>query len=370
MRDLSVLVKPSSHLCNIDCKYCFYKDEAKLRSGDNALLMHAETLELLVKRAFEFADGTVTFVFQGGEPTLMGLEFYQRFVEYVGRYNTRGAKTEFNLQTNGVLLDETWCAFLRKHSFLVGLSFDGSPAVHDAFRVDRAGQNTSAQAVRAIQLMQRAGVEHNILMVLTREAAGRMGECYRYLKKLGVEYLQIIPVLDPYGEKGGRQSYSLSPEELERALIQLFDLWYADFLCRKEIRITYFENIIYKMMGNAHNSCAMNGICALEMVVESDGSVYPCDFYVTDSWKLGELKDKSFLEMLQSQTAADFLRQGMAAATHCRDCRWRGLCQASCRRYRQGESGRHENRYCSAYQGFFEYAGPKMAAVAAALSRD
>lgn len=367
MRSLSVLVKPSSHKCNIDCKYCFYKDEAKLRKQNNNDLMSTETLELLVRRAFEFADESVTFVFQGGEPTLMGIPFYEQLTYYVKKYNTRGAEVQFSIQTNGMLLDENWCKFLKKHAFLVGLSFDGMPSVHDKYRTDYQGNGTAKYAVNAIREMQKTGVDYNVLMVVTRESVNQVEDCYHYLKNLGVEYLQIIPVLDPYGERRGKQTWSLTGQDLQTFLIRLFDVWYSDFLHQRELRVTYFENIIYKMMGNFHCSCAMNGQCMLEMVIESDGSVYPCDFYVADEWEMGNIRNMSFVELISTKTAANFIAESIQVNTGCLLCQWRGYCQGACRRYQLTGVNEYENYYCMAYKAFFDHAGEEMKLIASHL---
>lgn len=366
MRNLSVLVKPSSCRCNIDCKYCFYKDEAKHWPEGAHPFMTEETLEALVKRMFEFADGTVSVVFQGGEPTLMGLDFYRKFYAFAEKYNTKGCQLEVSIQTNGILLDEEWMLFLREHHVLVGLSFDGVAQVHDKYRVDNQGKGTSEYAVRAIRMMQRSGVDFNVLMVITRDLAHHARECYSFLKSLGIQYAQIIPALDPYGTDKCSQGYSLSCAALETFLTQLFDLWYEDFIRGEAVCITYFENIIYKMMGNTFQNCAMSGMCALEMVVESDGSVYPCDFYVYDEWKMGTLQEMGFKELIATQTAARFLTKSVNVGTHCKSCRWKGQCYGSCRRYQVKTNGIHENYYCNAYQNFFTHAGDRMKKIAEA----
>lgn len=370
MRNLSVLIKPSSSSCNIDCKYCFYKDEDKLREKRNIQLMDIETMEVIVRKAFEFADGKIIFVFQGGEPTLMGITFYEKFIEFVNRYNENDTDTEFSIQTNGLLIDEKWCLFFKKHKFLVGISFDGTPRIHDIYRVNYEGVGTSHGVIYAIRNMQKLGVEYNVLMVITHDSVSSVRECYEFLKKLGVSYLQIIFALDPYGEGKCSQPYSISKKDLELFLISLFDIWYKDFVRNQEVRVTYFENIIYKMMGNAHSQCAMNGMCSIEMVIESDGNVYPCDFYVADQWNLGNLHETSFESILHSQTAAYFLEESIGIGNKCRTCEWSGLCQGACRRYQLCSDGQYENYYCDAYKAFFKHAHQRMLRIAKAISNN
>ncbi|MBR3129895.1 MAG: radical SAM protein, partial [Clostridia bacterium] len=301
MRNLSVLIKPASHQCNINCRYCFYKDEMKLLRHTPEQRMRIETLETLVKRAFEFADGSISFVFQGGEPTLMGLPFYETFFKLVQRYNTSRAQVSCSIQTNGILLDDAWCRFLSKNHVLVGLSYDGTAEVNDRNRIDYRGTGTSDRVICAIRKLQQYGVEYNILAVITHQSVPNASKIYKELKQLGVGYLQIIPVLEPIGSMRGTQPYSLSNEELAGFLCELFDLWYADFVQGNALCVTYFENIVYKMMGNPLYQCSMNGSCMIEMVTEANGDVYPCDFYVGDEWKLGNIQTDSFLTMLRGE---------------------------------------------------------------------
>lgn len=365
MKELSVLVKPASSACNIDCKYCFYKDEDKLRRSHEAARMSDAVLETLVMRLFEHTERRVSVVFQGGEPTLMGLPFYEKFMRLVHRYNKNHIRIELSIQTNGILLDESWCAFLRDNQFLVGLSFDGCPPVSDANRVTYQGGGTSTQAVRAIRLLQRFGVEYNVLMVVTRQSAARATECYRYLQGIGVQYLQVIPVLDPYcGEK---KEFSLGVEDLGRFLCGLFDVWYEDFIRQREVRVTYFENIIYKLMGKPLTMCSMNGQCCIETVVEADGSVYPCDFYVSDEWKLGDLCKGDLPSLIFSEKAADFIAASVHVKDECSACPYFGLCIGACRRYRHAQS-EAVGSYCAGYRSFFRHSLARMQEIAAKIS--
>lgn len=367
MNTLSVLLKPASSGCNIDCKYCFYKDEDKLRKTHAVKRMDDSTLETCIKRIFECTTRRVSVVFQGGEPTLTGLPFYRKFIDFVRLYNRNHIEVEFSIQTNGILLDEKWCAFLKENNFLVGLSFDGCPAVSDANRVTYKGKGVSQEVVRAIRLLQRYGVEYNVLMVVTHQSAYRAKECYDYLKSIGVGYLQIIPVLDPYA--AAKKEYSLSGDDLGHFLCALFDIWYADFICQREVRITYFENIVYKLMGNTFTMCSMNGQCCIETVIEADGSVYPCDFYVSDEWKLGNIRDSDIPSMIFSDKAKSFIADSVHLGDTCGACPYFGLCIGSCHRYRLEEDGSYRNRYCSAFKAFFGHSIARMKDIAATMSR-
>lgn len=362
MRELSVLLKPASSRCNIACKYCFYRDEDTLRKDHSVEQMDDEMLEILVKRLFEHTSNCVRVVFQGGEPTLMGLPFYEKFIRLARIYNRNNIQLELSIQTNGVLLDEKWCVFLKNNGFLVGLSFDGSPKVNDANRVSYQGNGISGQTLQALRLLQRFNVDYNVLMVITKQSALHAKECYNYLKSVGVQYLQTIPVLDCFD--GVKKEYSLTSADLKQFLCDLFDVWYKDFLCQQEVRITFFENVIYKLMGNFFTMCSMNGYCCIETVIEADGSVYPCDFYVSDEWKLGNILENDLQSMIFSEKANMFIVESIHTEDSCSDCPYFGLCIGACHRYRHGADGSLINRYCHAYRSFFDYSFSRMKDIA------
>lgn len=214
MRDVVLLIKPASSLCGLRCRYCFYADEASNRASPSLGPMRAQTAQLLIRRAYEAADtgGHVSFAFQGGEPTVAGLDFFRAFVRYAREQKPKRVSVHFSIQTNGVLLDEAWAAFLRDEDFLVGLSLDGCRALHDAHRVDADGKGTWARAVQAAALLKRYGVRTNALCVVTSLCARRPQKAYQSLKALGFDYLQFIACLDPIGRPRGAMPWSLTPE--------------------------------------------------------------------------------------------------------------------------------------------------------------
>lgn len=362
MNSLSVLVKPASSACNMDCRYCFYKDEDKLRKNHAVKTMNSVTLEVMTRRLFEYTADRVGIVFQGGEPTLAGLDFFKNFMRFVRLYNRNNIKVDFSLQTNGLLLHEEWCDFLKENNFLVGLSFDGCPDVNDSNRVMYDGAGSSDQIVRTIRLLQRFNVDYNVLMVVTHQSAPHAKRCYEYLKGLGIQFLQVIPALDPYDGQG--KEYSLSAEDLSMFLCDLFDVWYNDFIVQREVRVTYFENVIYKLMGNNFTMCSMNGRCSIETVIEADGSVYPCDFYVSDEWRLGNIMTEDIPSLIFSEKSKDFIAESIHIGDRCCDCSYFGLCIGSCRRYCHGEATEGLGRYCSAFRSFFEHSLPRMRTIA------
>lgn len=367
MSSVSVLIKPASGKCNLSCEYCFYHDEASHRSTADFGRMSEETLDAIVRQVFLSGADTAAFSFQGGEPTLRGLPFFQRFVELVERYNERGIPVTMCLQTNGILLDEEWAEFLGKNRFLVGLSLDGPRAVHDRFRVHPDGAPSYTQVMRAARLLDRRQVDYNILYTVTSASAKEPGKLYSFFKENGFRYLQFMPCIDPLEGKRGRDSYSLLPGEFALFLRKTFDRWAADVLNDDGISIRYFDNLVSIAAGFPPEACSLRGACSCQFVFEADGSCYPCDFYVNEDWLMGNIRDMGLEELFRSEAARRFLLSGSAVPEECRNCGVRALCRGGCRRDR--ENPQHKNYYCRAYKSFLTYAQPKILQVSAHILR-
>lgn len=368
MPALSLLIKPASSLCNLRCSYCFYHDVAEHRETASYGVMTQETLETVVRRALSFATGACTFAFQGGEPTLAGLDFFRRFEALVARDAPEGLSVRRALQTNGLLLDEDWAAFLAEHHYLVGLSLDGPADLHDARRTDAQGKGTFARTLAAAKLLERTGVEFNVLSVVDSLLARRAAKVYSFFRKQGLPYLQFIPCLDDFGHEGPPR---LTPERYAHFLKTTFDLWYEDVTQGHPISIRLFDNLLEMLSGYPPESCGMSGQCTCQFVVEANGDVYPCDFYVTDPYRLGNLRDCSIPELRASAPACRFIEESLSLPDKCRACPYFVLCRGGCRRYREpfgdGQPGLYQ--HCEAYLDFFHYAVPRLQALAQRLPR-
>lgn len=370
MPPISLLIKPVSGLCNLRCKYCFYADEMSKREIPFFGVMSAETLEHVIRSAFDYASGPVTLSFQGGEPTLAGLDYFQRVVSLTDRYNTQKLPVSFALQTNGIVLDGQWAAFLSRHHFLVGLSLDGLPELHDRNRVFPDGSGSFDMVLEKVELLRQHKVEFNILTVVTRQTAGSIGHIYRYFQAKDLPYQQYIPCLDPLKEARGSHDYSLTPKRYEHFLKTLFDNWYRDISNGVFVYNRYFENLVGMLLGRPPESCGMLGHCSQQNVVEADGSVYPCDFYVLDQYRLGNLCTDSFEDIQRSRQELGFIQASQQVDEKCRRCPWYSLCRGGCRRDREQPDGTLGlNYFCSAYQGFFSYAAPRLKQIAQMISR-
>jgi len=361
MKNLNLLIKPASGSCNLKCGYCFYADVTAHRHKSNLGMMRRETAETLIGKALQEAN-QVLFGFQGGEPTLWGLDNFRFFTETVSRLNTNHTKIIYTLQTNGTLLNDEWADFFKEYNFLVGLSLDGYRQLHE---LNRPG--SYANAMRAAALLKKHGVEFNILSVITAETANNVDRLYNFYKAQGFQYLQFIPCIDDFGSAKA----TLTSPRYARFLKKLFDYWYRDLMAGKGFSVRYFDNIVDMRMGYPPEQCSLNGTCAIQCVVESDGGVYPCDFYVLDQWKLGNVHTDSFGAMISSETAQQFIRDSMPVPRACAACRWRKLCNCGCKRDREpltpGQPS--SNRFCQAYQDFFEYSYERFTNLCMLLSR-
>lgn len=331
MKQLSVLIKPASSLCNLRCKYCFYADVSSSREVRSYGVMSRETSERIIDQLFldlESGDA-LTIAFQGGEPTLAGLPFFEHFVAYTAEKSS-DVTVSYALQTNGILLDDSWCAFLKKHNFLVGLSWDGPPALHNKNRMDEKGQGTYSSILEARRKLQRHGIEHNILCVLTNETARHPQQIWSFIEAQKIDYIQFIPCLDELDGSG--QSWALTPKRFCSFYTALFELWHKRLLSGRYVSVKLFDDIANLFVFGRATACGITGRCGMQYVIESDGSVYPCDFYVLDDYRLGNAARQS-----PEQLMSEYHRRGMGGCraplpAPCGACPYLDACQGGCRR--------------------------------------
>ncbi|MBR4205979.1 MAG: SPASM domain-containing protein [Clostridia bacterium] len=366
MRPLSLLIKPASGLCNMRCRYCFYADVAEHRETASYGIMTEDCAEDMIRRAFEYASGPVTFAFQGGEPTLAGIGYYRAFVDAVDRLNEKKLPVSYAMQTNGYELSDELCALLRDRRFLVGVSLDGQAAVHDAARIDAAGEGTFKRVNRSIAKLREYGIEFNILAVVTNAAAKNISSIYAYLRSRGYPCVQFIKHVDGFGDADDPSVWSLTPERYTNFLKTAFGYYYDDILAERYMSVREFDNFIMLAVGRDAECCGMNGVCPANLVIEADGGAYPCDFYVLDEWRMGNIRENSVEELLCSDAAARFRKRSFKIDEKCRTCRYFALCRGGCARHREpdGPDGLALNKYCESYREFFRWAEPKIAKLA------
>lgn len=363
MPPINILIKPASGNCNMRCDYCFYYDTMTKREQPSYGIMTPETLEAVLEKVLAYAEGSCTIAYQGGEPTLTGLEFFEHSIALQEKYNVNRVQIHNALQTNGYALNREWGEFFIRNHFLVGISLDGIPKVHDHYRKDVRGQGTFYRIMENIELFRRMGVEFNILSVVNSKTAPAIRRSYEFYRKNKLTYLQFISCLDPAGETPGGREYSLTPEVYGHFLIDLFDLWYEDLQQGKQPFIRQFENYVAIMLGQMPESCDMRGICGMQYVVEADGAVYPCDFYVTDDYRLGNFHDHTVAELDRRRQEIGFIEASLAKEEGCEQCRYAALCRGGCRRTRLAEQ-RNRQYFCESYQMFFDRCLPRLTEIA------
>ncbi len=352
MSVVNVMIKPASGLCDLRCRYCFYRDVARNRQVESYGIMTLDTLEAVLRQVFADDVTECTIAWQGGEPTLAGLDFFQAYIRLERTYNTRSIPVHRALQTNGLCLDEDWAAFLAENRFLVGISLDGVRSSHDCNRVGPQEEGSFSRVFAAIGLLRQHRVEFNILTVVNRDTASRVRQIYHFYQRQGFHYQQYIACLDPLDAPPGQQPWSLTPEMYGQFLIDLFGLWVEDYRRGRAPYIRQFDNYLGILQGIPPEACEMRGMCSHQTVVEADGSVYPCDFYVTDRYRLGNLREQTLAELDRSPLRQEFLARSQPLPESCRQCPYLTLCRNGCCRHRSLSDGR--NFFCESYRMFFD----------------
>jgi uncharacterized protein len=381
-----VLVKPSGAICNLDCTYCFFLSKEALYPGSR-FRMSDELLEQYVRQLLEsHRSERVAIAWQGGEPTLMGLDFFRRLMALLERYRRPGQLIEHTIQTNGTLLDEEWATFFAEHGFLVGLSMDGPADIHDAQRVDKGGAGTHARVMRAARLLAAAGAESNILCTVHSLNGERGREVYRFFRdEVGARFIQLIPIVEratpdllEVAEAGwgshveGRPLYtqsgslvtsrSITPELWGRFLIDIFEEW-----VRRDVGTVFvqmFDVTLANFVGAPPGLCIHSETCGGALAMEHNGDLYSCDHFVEPAYKLGNINQTHLLELVASPRQRQFGQDKRdRLPRYCRECDVRFACHGGCPKDRfrddpYGEPGL--NYLCAGYKAFFGHVTQSM----------
>jgi uncharacterized protein len=382
-----VLTKPIGPICNLDCKYCFYLEKERLYDPGERWRMSDEVLDSYIRQYIEQQDvPEIFFAWQGGEPTLLGVEYFRQIVDLQRRY-ANGKVIHNAMQTNGTLLDDAWCEFLAAEQFLVGLSIDGPRELHDAYRVDKRQQPTFDAVMAGLQLLQKHHVEFNALTVIHRANSQKPLEMYQFLKQLGAGYLQFIPLVERKfiadndrlavlqldfaeppastnntGASSPVTPWSVEPAQYGQFLCEIFDDWVCHDVGNVFVQI--FDVALRQWMGMQPGVCVFAEKCGKAVALEHNGDLYSCDHYVYPHYKLGNLMNQSLRDMLDSAPQQQF---GDAKAdslpNYCKRCEVKFACNGECPKHRfattpDGEPGL--NYLCPAYKKFFNHIDPFM----------
>ncbi len=399
-RRFHVMAKPGGAKCNIDCQYCFYLHKEELLHQEKQPKMDDATLKAFIQSYIESQDGEeIVFSWQGGEPTLLGLEYFRRVVALQKKHQPKGVRIENDLQTNGILLNDEWCQFLKKHNFLVGLSIDGPRELHDKYRKTRSGKPTFDLVMSAVDKLKKHGVRFNALVAVNRHNAQYPLEVYRFLtQELGVTRIQFTPVVEAnnfqttapqfwseqmiptqnseLAKPGHPMSvvtdWSVDPEEWGRFLIATFEEWLNNDLGR--VLVNLFETAVAQVMGQPSQLCVTAEFCGKGLAIEHNGDVFSCDHYVYPEYKLANIKEHSLSDMAFSTRQYTF---GMAKRdslpNYCTQCAYLSYCWGECPKNRliktnDGEAGL--NYLCSGIKMFFDYSLPMLVGLAQILKAE
>ncbi len=354
MSHLTLLIKPASAICDLACKYCFYSETESNREKHNLGIMTNNIVCALIDRAFETRPNSISFVFQGGEPLLCGIDFYRNFISAVHKRNTENTPVQYTIQTNGVRLNEDFAQFFKEEDFLVGVSLDGIKEIHDSLRTDKNGHGSFHRVKDGIALLEKYNIPFNILTVLTAEVCEKPREIWSALTRY--RYLQFIP----YIPKNENDPHKPSDASLTEFLCQTFHLYSESAKADRSISVRDYDGYVGRLLGNPPASCSAAGQCGGYLAIESDGSVYPCDFYMDDKHMLGSIFTDSIKALYSSEIMNEFLNDSVKRSYECTDCPYIALCQGGCHRLRE----QSKYIYCKAYRDFFANSAPEIISLA------
>ena len=391
-----VLIKPTGAICNLDCKYCFFLSKEMLYPGSR-FQMAEGLLEKYLKQLLESHRAPqVDVAWQGGEPTLMGLDFFKRSVEFVNKLKRPSQQIQYTIQTNGTLLNDEWCAFFKKNNFLVGLSVDGPKALHDIYRVNKGGAGSFDQVMRGFEFLKKHNVDVNILCTVHAANQGHPLDVYRFFRdELGAQFIQFIPIIErastatlsianlgwserPGGDRplyinDGNQvtDRSVTAEAYGKFLIAIFDEWLKTDVGK--VYVQHFDSALANWVGVPGAVCIFSETCGQAVALEHNGDLYSCDHFVEPAHKLGNIHETHLIQLLSSSQQIKFGQDKKdSLPRYCRECEVRFACHGECPKNRfiktpDGEEGL--NYLCTAYKAFFTHINEPMTIMTELLRR-
>ena len=373
-----IMAKPTGAVCNLACDYCFFLAKERLYPGSR-FRMSDEVLESYIRQLLEAHQvPEVTIAWQGGEPTLMGLDFFRRAQGYVEKYRKPNTTVEPTIQTNGVLLDDEWCEFLHEHNYLVGISVDGPREMHDAYRKDKAGKPVFDRVMQGLRLLQKHKVEFNVLATVHAANGDHGLEVYRFFRdEVGARYLQFIPIVERDNETGFQEGSALTdrsvrPEQYGRFLIAIFDEWVKRDV--GQMFVQTFDGVLASYVRGRSTLCIFSPTCGEGAALEHNGDLYSCDHFVEPKHLVGNILDTPLAELMGSAKQRTFGRDKQDMLTqYCRDCRWLFACNGECPKNRVDETPDGEpglSYLCEGLKAFFEHTQQPMQIMAQLLQRN
>ncbi len=366
----SLLIKPASADCNLRCEYCFYLDRCELYPESTVHRMSEEALETMVSSYMATNQPQYAFGWQGGEPTLMGLPFFEKVIELQKKHGRPGSFVANGLQTNATLIDDDFAKHFAKYHYLLGISLDGPAEIHDRYRNNAAGRGSHADVLRGIEACKRHGAEFNILVLVSQANVHRVKEVYRYLVDLGFFYHQYIPCVE-FDEKGNVLPFSINGEEWGGFLCGLYDEWYQSDT--RKVSIRYFDSLLSYQVDGIRNICHMGYNCCQYFVVEHNGDIYPCDFFVRRDLRIGNVMENNWDEALKSSEYHAFGRQKRQWVEACDNCEYVAYCAGDCLKHRlltPASSAKTLSVLCEGHKEFFEHTLPGLRKLADVIKKE
>jgi uncharacterized protein len=372
-RGFQVFAKSVGAACNLRCRYCYYLEKERLYQAGLPQRMPDDLLEAYIAQHIEASpDEVIRFSWHGGEPTILGVGYFQKIVAIQRRYRPSGRTIANGLQTNGTLLDENWSRFLAEKNFAVGLSLDGPREFNDAYRLTRDGRSTFDQTMRGYELLRRRHVQTDILCVVHSQSVGHPLEVYRFFKRIGAPYVSFLPLVERQTDApGGVSSRTVPARAWGEFLCAIFDDWLGNDIGR--IKIQIFEEAARTAFGQEHSLCIFRPACGDIPVVEHNGDFYSCDHFVDPAHRLGNIREARLADLLESPAQRKFGRDKLETLPRfCLDCDVRSMCHGECPKNRflsapDGEAGL--NYLCEGYRRFFTHCRPFVDELAAVWRR-
>ncbi len=359
MKPFTLLIKPAGADCNIRCAYCFYLEKATLYPETRVHRMSQEVLERLISSYLATEQPQYAFGWQGGEPTLMGLDFFKEVTRLQSAHGRPGAVVANGFQTNGLLLDEAWAEHFARYNFLLGVSIDGPAEFHDTFRRDAAGNGTHARVMKSINILARRQVAYNALALVNSVNSGRPADLFNFLCENGIFYHQYVPCTE-FDEQGRLQPFSVRPGAWGDFLCGLFDEWLRFGVRRVSVR--HFDSVLMALVTGRASVCHMQNSCDSYFLVEHTGDVYPCDFFAQPDLLLGNIMNMSWEELVASPRYLAFAARKRAFNEACTDCEYVGLCAGDCLKHRWDGAWNTKalSRLCGGWKKFYRHALPEL----------
>jgi len=369
MKPFSLLIKPASADCNLHCTYCFYLDRSALYPETKRHRMPDKVLAQMIFSYMKTEQKQYTFGWQGGEPTLMGVDFFRRVTELQQKYGRSGTLVTNGLQTNATLIDEEFAKHLAKYKFLVGVSLDGPENIHNRYRITADGRGSYTDVLRGIEHLKQNNVEFNILTLVTSANVKKGRDVYRFLCDMGFFYHQYIPCVE-FDDKGSPMPFSINGEEWGDFLCEIFDEWIKRDTRKVSVRL--FDSILALMVDNERNVCRMGNNCCQYFVVEHNGDIYPCDFFVDSDKRLGNIMNDSWEELQTSPRYIEFGRKKALWNEECNHCEHLKYCSGDCLKHRlyERDNSRDLSWLCSGWKRFFNHALPELEKLASSIKKE